>query len=583
MAPPHIYHSLASSVVIPDCSIFTHLFNSKDGDEIVGGYPGHYPAIVDSETGTTLTRKGLKDTALSFAYGLRNHRSLGLKRGDTVLVFAPNSFAWPVLLFGILAAGLKATLANSAYTAAELAFQFQETSPKLVITAEETLKTVVDMFKQLDKCPKDKILVFGPGLKWAGGPDIPANSSRSGHLQLEDVIGTGRLDVEEKFDGPLSEELALICFSSGTSGTPKGVMTSHKNLVSNICQTPAYYPPLRPKDKLYGILPFYHIYGCVVVLQYVFNTGATLVIGPRFDPVSFCANIEKYKINASLIVPPVLVVLAHHPVVSKYDMSSLDWLLSGAAPLGADLVKKVSDRLSTQNNNGRTLRITQGYGLTETTPIVHILPIEEAERKVGSIGQLIPNCQVRIVDENGKDVKEGEPGELWVRGPNVMKGYLNRPDATSDCMTKDGFFKTGDIATRDSEGFYYIVDRVKELIKYKGFQVPPAELESVLLSHPSIVDVAVIGIQDDEQATELPRAYVVADGTRSAEEKLVLGNEVMKWMEGKVAKHKYLRGGVEFVDVIPKSAAGKILRRELREKAKKDFAVAKTSQVKAKL
>ncbi|KAH8833272.1 AMP binding protein [Flagelloscypha sp. PMI_526] len=569
MAPPKVYNSLSPDVEIPNCSIFTYLFNSSDGDQTIGGHSGSLPGIIESESCITLTRSQLKQKSFSFAYGLKNHPKLKLKRGETVLIFAPNSFAWPVVFFGCFAAGLTITLANSAYTPSELASQFQETQPSLIIAGEENILTVLVMLKSLGCSSSVKVMVAGQGSKWAGGLDgskmVPQEM-----LSFEDILDLGSLDEEESFDGRLSEEVALICFSSGTSGQPKGVMTTHRNLVANLRQTFVDFPRTRPGDKIYGILPFTHAYGSNVFLQYLFSTGAALVIGPRFDPVSFCSNIEKHRITAAFVVPPILVVLAHHPVVSEYDLSSLEWMLCGAAPTSAELVALVTNRIFNQSKNRRRLLISQAYGSTELSPMVTVLPLKDCERKVGSVGVLLPNCQVRIVlDADGKeDAKIGEPGEIWVRGPNVMKGYLNRLDATAESITSDGFYKTGDVGIRDNEGFYYIVDRLKELIKYNGFQVAPAELEAVLLTHPSIIDAAVIGIQDHAHATEIPRAYVVHGRPSSEVDASAFEKEVQEWMESKVAKHKYLRGGVEIVDVIPKSPSGKILRRELREKVR---------------
>jgi acyl-CoA synthetase (AMP-forming)/AMP-acid ligase II len=245
-------------------------------------------------------------------------------------------------------------------------------------------------------------------------------------------------------------------------------------------------------------------------------------------------------------------------------------MVSGAAPLSAGVVDLARKKFSTV---GATLDITQGYGLTETSPVTHLLPPKDGMRKVGSIGILVPNLQARLVasdEDNIIDAAPGEPGELWVRGPTVMKGYLNNPSATAKSITADGWFKTGDIATRDEDGYYNIVDRKKELIKYKGFQVPPAELESVLLRHPHIVDAAVIGVEDAAQATELPRAYVVHKAG-SANAPKSFPKDVQLWIETQVARHKFLRGGVVVIDAIPKSAAGKILRRELRERAKSEL------------
>ncbi|KAJ7215070.1 hypothetical protein GGX14DRAFT_696593, partial [Mycena pura] len=257
----------------------------------------------------------------------------------------------------------------------------------------------------------------------------------------------------------------------------------------------------------------------------------------------------------------MLVVLACHPVVDKYDLSSLEYMLSAGAPLGADLIEAVRKRLLSKRKPGAKCFIMQGYGLTETSPSSHAARL--------------------VVDEDGEvDAEEGKPGELWVQGKTVMKGYLNNREAMQNSITPDGWFKTGDIAMRDNDGYWYIIDRKKELIKYKlfgmqGFQVPPAELEAVLLTHPDIADVGVIGINSVEQATELPRAYVVhanPEKVKTAQAKAEFGQSVVKWIKSRVARHKYLRAGVAVIDVVPKSAAGKILRKELRERAKQEAA-----------
>jgi len=277
--------------------------------------------------------------------------------------------------------------------------------------------------------------------------------------------------------------------------------------------------------------------------------------------------------------------------VDKYNLSTLEYMLSGAAPLGADLTEAVRKRLLSKCKPGAKCFIMQGYGLTETSPSVHTLDWDSSIAKVGSCGYLLPNIKARlVVDEDGEvDAEEGKPGELWVQGKTVMKGYLNNPEATKKSITPDGWFKTGDIAVRDNDGYWYIVDRKKELIKYKGFQVPPAELEAVLLTHPDIADAGVVGIDSVEQATELPRAYVVhanPEKVKTTQEKAAFGQSVAKWIETRVARHKYLRGGVAVIDVVPKSAAGKILRKELRERAKQEAARGEIDgayQTKAKL
>ncbi|KAJ7665919.1 AMP binding protein [Mycena polygramma] len=577
---PRIYTSSFPDVPIVNMSLFTRLFASR-GPGDVGGFPGTWKAYIDAATGASITRAELKTLSLSFAYGLRSHPTTQpfAKRGDTVMIFSPNSLAWPVVLFGSIAAGLRCTLANSAYTSHELAYQYKDSRAKLVLTAEEGISVVRAMFAEigLSKADADKrIVVLGNDLRWAGGPAAKPSPEAAGLVTFENLISQGTLDKEEAFDGAAAHETMYLCYSSGTTGNPKGVETTHQNMTTVVDIAVAW--PLPPNDSetpLLGLLPFYHIYGVSNVLNFPLVVGCTVVIQTRFEPVQFCANIERYKIAFAFIVPPILVVLARHPAVDKYDLSTLQYMLSGAAPLGADLVKMVQKRLVGRRKPGSKLYITQGYGLTETSPSTHMLDFPSSDRKVGSIGFLLPTLKARLVedDDGNVDAEEGKPGELWIHGKTVMKGYLNNPTATKNAITADGWFKTGDVAIRDKEGHYYIVDRKKELIKYKGFQVPPAELEAILFTHPDIADAAVIGVESIEQATELPRAYVAhahPEKISTAEAKAAFAASVVKWMETKVAKHKFLRGGVGVIDVIPKSAAGKILRRQLRDLAKEE-------------
>ncbi|THU85047.1 AMP binding protein [Dendrothele bispora CBS 962.96] len=592
---PRIYTSPVPSIPVHEQSIFTRLL-SQDSPTSIAGQPATNVAFVDAATGTQITRGQLRSLALTVGYSLRNHPKISAKRGDTILLYSPNSLAWPVVVFGAIAAGLKCTFANSAYTATELAHQYDDSRAKMVMTSSEGLPVVRDMFKGkgLSKAEADaRIIVIRNGLSWAGGPDASAKPEEAGLLTLDELLKSkGSLKEEEKFEGKLAKETAFLCYSSGTTGKPKGVETTHQNVTSVIDSVKLTFPPISyDTDRVLAILPMYHIYGAVKLIFFPLLCGTPCIIMPRFDPEQFCANIQRYKVSTALIVPPVLVVMARHPVVDKYDLSSLKVMFSGAAPLGADLVKQVTSRFLTkrkkESNPSNELAIVQGYGLTETSPTTHLLPVEDAIRKIGSIGILLANLEARLVvdDEGGPgkeiDAPEGERGELWIRGPTVMKGYLNNPSATANSITPDGWFKTGDIAIRDKDGYYFIVDRRKELIKYKGFQVPPAELEGILLTHPDIADAAVIGVESVKEATELPRAYVVhakPSTLKSEADKEAFGKSVAKWMETKVARHKFLRGGVVIIDIVPKSAAGKILRRELRDRAKQELV-----QVKAKL
>ncbi|KAG6816577.1 hypothetical protein H0H87_004877 [Tephrocybe sp. NHM501043] len=616
--PARIYTSPLPPTLVNHASTFSHLFALDPANPAtVGGFPGNINAFVDAQTGVSITRTQTRDLALRVAWALRNAYEIRARRGQVVMIFSPNSLSWPVALFGSVAAGLKCTLANSAYTPKELAFQYQDSGATLIFTSEEGIPTVLAMFALINLPPADarkRIIVMETGLEWAGGPPTLRTVAAKGLRTLRELIDAGKaLQSEQRFDGKDASETAYLCYSSGTTGKPKGVETTHVNVNAVLEAVKVAFPPLKPGvDCLLGILPFYHIYGAVKLVHFPMICGIPVVIMPRFEPEKFCANIERYRITTALIAPPVLVVLARHPAVDKYDVSSLESLFSGAAPLSADLAKqvytffsspspahrdvvsflKVTKRLHARRNGKGDFAILQGYGLTETSPTTHLLQFPDAVRKVGSIGILLPNLEARLLvdgDGNGDvEAKEGEPGELWVRGPTVMKGYLNNEAATKDSITPDGWFKTGDIAVRDQEGYYYIVDRRKELIKYKGFQVPPAELEGLLLSHPDVADAAVIGVYSESQATELPRAYVVPahpDTLKTPQSKLAFQQNVRTWTQERVARHKYLRGGVVAIDVVPKSAAGKILRRELRDRAKVELAGLDpgSEEVKAKL
>lgn len=307
--------------------------------------------------------------------------------------------------------------------------------------------------------------------------------------------------------------------------------------------------------------------------------GYHAVIMSKFDIEKFCANVQNYRITYAYVVPPVVLLLSKHPVVDKYDLSSLRMMNSGAAPLTRELVEAASARIK--------VGIKQGYGLSETSPTSHAQSWDEWDKYIGSVGKLMPNMEAKYMTtpEDGSEPREvavGEVGELYLRGPNVFLGYHNNPRATAECLSPDGWFRTGDVGYQDKEGNFYITDRVKELIKYKGFQVPPAELEGLLLDHEAVDDVAVIGVESTEHGSEVPRAYVVrsakskASGVSAEEE----AANIVNWLNSKVAQHKRLRGGVRFIDAIPKSVSGKILRRVLKQKAKEDAAAAAAPKAK---
>jgi acyl-CoA synthetase (AMP-forming)/AMP-acid ligase II len=341
-------------------------------------------------------------------------------------------------------------------------------------------------------------------------------------------------------------DLALLPCSSGTSGLPKSVMITHRSCVANVLQQRAALP-FGPDDRVLAVAPFFHATGFAVVANGTLHGGGTVVTMPRFDVGGFLALLETYRITAMVVVPPIVLALAKHPAVDGHDLSALRWLACGAAPLGAELQQACAQRLGCP--------VLQGFGMTEVNAGAALWPLGTPVVP-GAAGKLLPGVTARIVDPlTGDDLGPGETGELWLRSQSVMAGYLNDPTATAATLDADGWVHSGDIARIDADGALFVVDRLKELIKVKGFQVAPAELEAVLRTHPSIREAAVVGVPD-ERAGERPKAFVVRSGRLSAE-------QVLDWVADRVAPHKRL-GAVEFIDVVPTSPAGKTLRRLLR-------------------
>jgi acyl-CoA synthetase (AMP-forming)/AMP-acid ligase II len=322
--------------------------------------------------------------------------------------------------------------------------------------------------------------------------------------------------------------------------------------VANLCQT-EIVQPVGQGEVVIGVLPFFHIYGQTVVMNLALSRGATIVTMPRFELEPFLRTIEERRVTRAYLVPPIVLALAKHPAVEGHDLSSLKVVFCGAAPLSADLAGACEARIG--------CAVLQGYGLTESSPVTHSTPAGPGANRPGSIGPPLPNTQSRVIDYGtGTDLGPGEDGEILVRGPQVMRGYLNNPTATANTLDADGWLHTGDIGHADGDGYFYIVDRLKELIKYKGFQVPPAELEACLVSHPAVADAAVIP-SPDEEAGEIPKAFVVLKGEATPD-------EIMEFVNVRVSPHKRIRR-IEFIDEIPKSLSGKILRRVLVERERR--------------
>ncbi|KAG0236326.1 putative fatty-acid--CoA ligase FadD10 [Actinomortierella wolfii] len=503
--------------------------------------PDSQVLLIDALTKKKITYGEWKRDTRRFATGLVNN---GFKRGDVLAVFSFNQYDYSVVVFGPILLGGVTTTVNSAYTVDELVHQLQDSGATFIVAHPELLATAVEASKKVG-IPSNRIFLFGDevvdGFKPYSSIFPPLSTPESQLAQPVDLDGESAATTT-----------ALICYSSGTTGKSKGVELTHLNLCSNAAQVTPTDADMTPLQTVHlVVLPLYHIYGIQMCMNVGIFNASTSVVLPKFNPVDFLKAIQEFKVQTMNLVPPQILMLVKAPIVDQYDLSSVRRITSGAAPcppeLSSALVKKFPN-----------IYFRQGYGMSELSPVSHVGLYSSPVH--GSIGVVVPNCEVRLVDpETGKDAAPGQPGEIWVRGPNVMKGYRNNPKATAETVDKDGFLHTGDIATIDHHGHFFIVDRMKELIKYKGFQVAPAELEAILVAHPEIGDAAVIGVENKAEATEVPLAFVVR-----APNSKITEQEVSDYVASKVAKHKKLRGGVRFVEVIPKSAAGKILRKDLR-------------------
>ena len=518
------YHSPFAEITIPRVSITDYVLPALAAR-------ADLPVMIDGPTGRALTGAMLEDLIRRLAGGL-SARGLGPSStgGHVVAMMAPNIPEYAAVFHGVAYAGGTITTVNPLYTSDELRFQLNDAKAEILITIPAFVDTA-------------KAAIIGTGV------------TEIFVLGASSVIGRDETPFEALLGEPqmtqtpvdLDRHTVVLPYSSGTTGLPKGVMLSHANLVANVLQIKALVP-LGPGDSSISVLPFFHIYGMNTLMNPFLVQEVVQITMPRFDLEQFLRLMATHKVKTQFVVPPVVLALAKHPMVDAHDLSSLEILFSGAAPLGADLAEACAARLG--------CAVLQGYGMTEMSPVSHAT--DRGRNRPGASGQAVPLTQCRIIDtETGLDAAPGGVGELWIRGPQVMLGYLNNPAATAATLDADGWLRTGDIARIDAEGHMFIVDRLKELIKYKGFQVPPAELEALLQTHPSVADVAVVGMADAE-AGEVPVAFVVPRAGHLPDPE-----GLQAFVAGHVASYKQIRQ-VRFVEAIPKSASGKILRRVLK-------------------
>ncbi len=514
MSASHVFASPLPDVELPETPLTEYTFRkaSAYGDRV---------AMIDGASGRSFTFDELIDQIERLSGGLQ---ARGFGPGSTLGLMAPNMPEYAVVFHAVAMAGGTVTTINPTYGADEVRFQLNDAGATLLVT--------VPMFAETAK---------------AAMADSPA----------EELVVIG----EDSYDGlfgerasqvpvDVHESIVVLPYSSGTTGLPKGVMLSHYNLVSNLSQSDGMLP-YEDGEVALAVLPFFHIYGMQVLMNGLLAAGVTIVTMPRFEMEAGLSLIQEHGVTQFFAVPPIVLGLAKSPVVDQYDVSTIRKIFSGAAPLGGDLAQEAADRLGCD--------VVQGYGMTELSPISHATV--GSDFKSGSNGVTAPNTFCRVVDDEGNDLGVDGEGELWIKGPQVMKGYLNNDEATEATIDSEGWLHTGDVARIDADGHMFIVDRVKELIKYNGFQVPPAELEALIVTHPAVADVAVIGVPD-VGAGELPKAFVVLKPGEEAS-----AEDIQSFVAEHVASYKHIRL-VEFTDEIPKSASGKILRRFLRDQSK---------------
>ncbi len=518
------FRSPYSGIEIPDVPL--HTFCLQRAPDLPDK-----PVLIDGPTGRSLTYSQIAMGTQLIAAGLA---ARGFHKGDVFAIFSPNLPEYAVALLAVSTLGGISTTANPLYTAEELRYQLTDTGATFLLTIPQFVEKAAEAARGTSV---REIFVFGEA---------------EGATPFATLLQSGGSVPEVAIDP--AQDLAVLPYSSGTTGLPKGVMLSHRNLVANMLQI-VHGLSLRDDDTLIGVLPFYHIYGLEVILLSTVYKGGTLVSMPRFDLEQFLQLMQRYEVTICPVVPPIVLALAKHPLVDQYRFPRLRFVGSGAAPLGEDVEQTCAARLGCP--------VIQGYGMTETSAVSHLTPLDHP--KHGSVGVVVPSGECRIADlTTGADLGVGERGEVWLRGPQIMQGYLNRKAATDAMLDADGWLHTGDVGVVDEDGYLFIVDRVKELIKYKGLQVAPAELEAVLLSNPAIADAAVIPVPDEE-AGEVPKAFVVL-------KEPLADADILAYVAERVAPHKKIRY-LEMVETIPKSASGKILRRMLIEQERERASV----------
>lgn len=485
-------------------------------------------AYIDASTGHRLTFSDVWRAVESVSSSLSD---FGIRKGDVVLLLSPNSIFFPIVCHSVMSLGAIITTTNPLNTNREINKQIADSKPVLAFTIPELLPKLAE-----SNLP---IVLIGSG---SGKGKIVST--------LEEMMRKepNRNRVKERVT---QDDTATLLYSSGTTGASKGVISSHRNLIAMV-QTVLGRFQLEDQQTFLCTVPMFHIYGLVAFATGLIASGATVVVLPKFEIHDMLSAIGLYKVTYLPLVPPILVALVNNAdqIRKKYDLESLKWVLSGGAPLSKELTEGFMEKYP-------GVTIMQGYGLTETTGIGASTDTMEESRRYGTAGMLSSNMEAKIVDpDSGKALAVNQTGELWLKGPTVMKGYFSNAEATASTLDSSGWLRSGDLCYIDEDGFIFVVDRLKELIKYKGYQVPPAELEALLLMHPEVDDCAVIPFPDKEVG-QFPMAYVVRKSGSNLCEK-----GVMEFVAKQVAPYKRIRA-VAFIGSVPKNPSGKILRKDL--------------------
>ncbi|MCJ1472644.1 hypothetical protein MMC13_001293 [Lambiella insularis] len=539
---------------IPTISLPTLLFTSPTASL------SSQPALVDAHNPESkyLSHSTYRLYSQRLAAGLLAN---GFHGGDRLLIFSANNIFFPVVLMGVLMAGGVFTGANPGYVARELAHQLRDSESTILLCSAESLDVGLDAVSEVGM-DKDRVFVFDDQAE-ADSRTRSLKGCRYWSTLLAPIAEGEKYIWSDCSTLEESNRTCVLNYSSGTTGIPKGVEISHRNNIANVLQQRSQFQPDGGFDRLLCFLPLDHAMAQTLFTTLAILNATPVYIMPKFDFEDMLNCVQKFRINNLILVPPIIVALAKHPGVKagKWDLSCVTSVGSGAAPLGKEICEELRSVL------GQHVTIKQGWGLTEITcQALGWAPGSNYSQTSANmtVGELLPNCEAKIMNDDGTaEVSKGDRGEIWIRAPNVMKGYWRNPTASREILTEDGWLKTGDISYVDEHGQFYIVDRKKELIKVKGNQVAPAELEALLLDHPAITDAAVIGVARNGE--EYPRAYVVLSPGKEATE-----DDIVGFIAKRVSKTKRITGGVRYIDAIPKNPSGKILRKFLREKAKEE-------------